>query len=55
MCSHAFKKSSLKSFFARCMQCLSPQYISENPEACELMFQKLLEVIILQNHQWKYG
>ena len=46
MCTHLKEKSPLKSVFARCLKCLSPSYMVECPEACEILFQKLLERLV---------
>ena len=46
MCIHLKEKSPLKSVFARCLKCLSPSYMVEYSEACEILFQKLLEKLV---------
>ena len=46
MCTHLKEKSPLKSVFARCLKCLSPSYMVEYSEACEILFQKLLEKLV---------
>ena len=46
ICTHLKEKSSLKSVFARCLKCLSPSYMVECCEACEILFLKLLEKLV---------
>ena len=46
MCTHFKEKSPLKSVFARFLKCLSPIYMVECSEACEILFQKLLEKLV---------
>ena len=46
LCKHMMEKCPLNSFFARCMICLSPAYMVESPEACELLFEKLLMKLV---------
>ena len=41
-CSHLIEKSPVKSCFARCYRCLSPNYIGECSESCEKLFDKVL-------------
>ena len=41
LCSHMMEKSPMTSPFARCLCCLSPAYILEQPEICEKFFEKL--------------
>ena len=43
LCSHAMKKIPLRSLFARCVKCLSQNFIVESSRSCELMFEKILE------------
>ena len=39
-------KSPLTYHFARCLRCLSPAYMVECRESCELLFQKILEKLV---------
>ena len=41
-CSHLIEKSPVKSYFARCCRCLSPNYIGECSESCEKLFDIVL-------------
>ena len=43
LCSHSIEKSPLRSLFARCLKCLSPNLMLESSRSCELMFEKILE------------
>ena len=43
LCSYAMEKSPVRSLFARCVKCLSPNVIVESSRSCELMFEKILE------------
>ena len=44
---HSFKrKNPLKFVFARCLKYLSPSYRVKCSEACEILFQKLLEKLV---------
>ena len=38
--SHMMEKSPMTLLFARCLRCLSPAYMLEQPEICEKVFQK---------------
>ena len=38
LCSHVMEKSRLQSLFARCLKCLSPNYMVESSRSCKLMF-----------------
>lgn len=40
------EKSQLSSLMVRCLRCLSPMYMSESPEACELLFAKMLIILV---------
>ena len=42
LCTHLMEKSTVKSSFARCLCCLSPNYIKECSETCEKLFDKVL-------------
>ena len=46
ICSHMIEKSPLTSHIARCLRCLSPTYLAECPEACEILFDKILTKLI---------
>ena len=46
MCTHLKEKIPLKSVFARSFKCLSPRYMMECSEACEILFQKLLKKLV---------
>ena len=46
LCSHAVEKSPLRSLFARCLKCLSPNFMVESSRSCELMFEKILEKLV---------
>ena len=46
MCTHLKDKSPLKSVFARSFKCLSPRYMMECSEACEILFQKLWKKLV---------
>ena len=46
LCTHLMEKSPVKSFFARCFCCLSPNYIGECSETCEKLFDKVLSELI---------
>ena len=46
LCNHMIEKSPLTSLFARCLHCLSPAYMLEQPEICEKFFEKILEKLI---------
>ena len=37
------EKSPRRSFFARCLKCLPPNFMVEPSRSCELMFEKILE------------
>ena len=43
LCSHMMEKSPITLLFARCLRCLSPTYMLEEPEICEKFFKKNLE------------
>ena len=43
LCTHLMEKSPVKSFFARCLCCLSPNYIGECSETCEKLLRVLRE------------
>ena len=47
LCTYLMEKSPMKSFFARCLHCLSPNYIGECSETCEKFFDKVLSKLIL--------
>ena len=36
----------MTSFWARCLRCLSPAYMLEQPEICENFFEKNLEKLV---------
>ena len=40
------EKSPVKSFFARCFHCLSPNYIRECSGTCEKLFDKVLSKLV---------
>ena len=40
------EKSPMISLFARCLRCLSPAYMLEQPEICEKFFEKTLEKLV---------
>ena len=40
------EKSPVKSFFARCLCCLSPNYIGGCSETCEKLFNKVLSKLV---------
>ena len=42
MCKHMMGKTPLSSLIARCLISLSPMYMTESTEACELLFDKML-------------
>ena len=42
LCSHAMDTSPMNYIFARCLKCLSPQYMAKCAESCEAMVEKLL-------------
>ena len=42
LCTPLMEKRPVKSFFARCLFCLSPNYIGECSETCEKLFDKIL-------------
>ena len=46
LCTHLMEKSPVKSFFARCLRCLSPNYIGECSETCEKLFDKVLSNLV---------
>ena len=46
MCTHLKEKNPLKSVFARCLKCLSPSYLIECSESCEILFQRLVEKLV---------
>ena len=46
LCSHAVEKSPLRSLFARCLKCLSPNFMVESSRSCELMFEKILGKLV---------
>ena len=46
LCNHMIEKSPLTSLFARCLHCLSPAYMLEQPEICEKFFEKILEKLV---------
>ena len=46
MCTHLKDKSPLKSVFARSFKGLSPRYMMECSEACEILFQKLWKKLV---------
>ena len=41
--SHMMEKSPMTSLFARCLRCLLPAYMLEQPEICKKIFKKVLE------------
>ena len=46
LCTHLMEKSPVKSFFARCLCCLPPNYIRKCSETCEKLFDKVLSKLI---------
>ena len=42
MCKHMMGKTLFFSLMARCLISLSPMYMAESTEACELLFDKML-------------
>ena len=46
LCAHASKTSPLNSLIARCTKCLSPPFMAECAESCEVMFDKLLTKMV---------
>jgi hypothetical protein len=46
LCTHLMEKSPVKSFFARCLRCLSPNYIAECSETCEKLFDRILSKLV---------
>ena len=44
--SHAVEKSPFRSLLARCLKCLSPNFMVESSISCKLMFGKILEKLI---------
>ena len=46
LCAHLMEKSPVKSYFARCCRCLSPNYIGECSEFCEKLFDKVLSKLV---------
>ena len=47
LCTHLVEKSPVNSFFARCLHCLSPNYIGECSETCEKLFDKVLSELVV--------
>ena len=45
LCHHSLEKCPLQSLFTRCMQCLSPPFLAEIPEAAH-MFEKILKKLV---------
>ena len=41
-CTHLMEKNPVKSFFARCLCCLSPNYTGECSKTCEKLLNKVL-------------
>ena len=46
LCTHLMEKSPVKSFFARCLCCLSPNYIGDCSEAGEKFFDNVLSELV---------
>ena len=46
LCSDMMEKSPITLLFARCLRCLSPAYMLEQPEICEKFFEKNLENLV---------
>ena len=46
LCSHMMEKSPMTLLLARCLGCLSPAYMLEQPEICEKFFEKNLEKLV---------
>ena len=46
LCSHATEKGPLRSFFAKCLKCLSLNVMVESSRSCEQMFEKPLEKLV---------
>ena len=46
LCTHLMEKSPVKSFFARCLRGLSPNYIRECSETCEKLLDKVLSKLV---------
>ena len=46
LCTHLKEKSQVKSFFARCCLCLSPNYIGDCSGTCEKLFDKVLSKLV---------
>ena len=44
--TYLMEKSPVKSFFARCLCCLSPNYIGECSKTCEKSFDKVLSKLV---------
>ena len=42
MCNHITEKSPLSSLMARCLKSLSPIYMAESPENCEIFFDTIV-------------
>ena len=40
----------MNSLVAHCLHCLSPNYMSDCPETCEALFQKILEKLVAYRH-----
>ena len=49
LCTHLMDKSPMKSFFAKCLHCLSPNYIGECSETCEKLLDKVLSKLVSYN------
>ena len=40
------EKSPFQSFFARCLKCVSLNFMVESPRSCELMFEKIVKKLV---------
>ena len=45
--NHIVEKTPIKSLFARCLSCLSPNHMANFPEKREKLFAKILEKLVL--------
>ena len=46
LCSHVMEKRPMTSVLAKCLRCLSPAYMLEQPEIYEKFFEKILEKLV---------
>ena len=40
------EKSPMTSLFSKCLHCLSPAYMLEQPEICEKFFEKIFKKLV---------